>query len=264
MTTIHEAALELARITASVVEGAATANGAWATLTDTNRYEGDDYFNRGVIWMLSGDNEGICRTITDWVNSTKTFTFLDFTYGVLEGDVYAACPGDFTKDVFFQYINVALRKLGRRVTADISLETAAGQESYALPEGVVDVRRVEIATATAEPYGFQKSYHWRLAEGYLYFDSGWAPGMSGYVIRLWYVPAAVATLTEDEPDLPAHVDMDHLIWTAAVHLLRWRLKMTKGDDKQVVGSLNEALVNAERELGRFARIYDLARDPHHG
>lgn len=62
------------------VSGSAT-GGTTSTIVDAKRFEADDYYNGGVITIYK-DNDVYERTITDYVSSTKTFTFtpvLDFT-----------------------------------------------------------------------------------------------------------------------------------------------------------------------------------------
>lgn len=59
---------------ADTIVSAASALGTTTTLIDTSLKQPDDFFNGGAIVILTGTNAGQVRYITDWVQSTSTFT----------------------------------------------------------------------------------------------------------------------------------------------------------------------------------------------
>lgn len=254
MTTLASAALDLARIVTSVREGVATGGNA-TTLADTARSEPDDYFHNGAhhgtIWFLSGNNSGKSAIITNWVQTTGTFTFVTPGAACAAADRYAAVAHDWPRDVLWQAVNAALRTIGAELDVDVTAVTVADQEEYTLPTGVTDIRKVEIAQETTAPYDYAVNYHWQQVDGKLRFDTDYAPATAGLKIRITHQPA-VTELTSDTGAIGSGIHPDLLKWTAAVHLLRWALQR-KPDNGSLAQMLNEAVTQADK----YTRLYGL-------
>jgi len=67
------------------IEGGTATGGGATTLIDTSLatagYFADDLFNTWILTVLSGTGKGETATITDWVQSTSTFTFTALSGG---------------------------------------------------------------------------------------------------------------------------------------------------------------------------------------
>jgi len=121
-STLFQATLDLARIVGNVVEGMATA-GSDTTLIDTNFQYSidhtsapiDDYYNYGTIWILTCNNADKTAIITDWVQSTETFTFSApgaFSAACAAGDLYAVADKTYPRWQLRQCVNKALMSIG--------------------------------------------------------------------------------------------------------------------------------------------------------
>lgn len=263
MTTLASATLDLARLITNVIESTAT-GGSATTLLDTSITEEDDHFNGGTIWVLSGNNAGKSRTITDWAKTTGTYTFATMTSSNAAGNLYAACVSDYPRSALIQSINKALRSIGGIPTlyTHSTFVTVAGQEAYTLPEGVTKVVKVEIAMMTTAPYHYVPHYGWRQIGTQLLFDTERAWGESDYLIRLTHI-AEPAWLDEDTDEISDYVHIDRLTWKAAVHALRWRVQLYQEDRPDLVKQLNEALAQ-EAKMDNLYPIPEIHRDAHLG
>src|SRR5690349_5607965 len=65
-----------AEFCADTIVSAASGNGSTTTLVDTSLKQPDDFFMSAQIAFISGTagNIGLTRYVTDWVQSTSTFT----------------------------------------------------------------------------------------------------------------------------------------------------------------------------------------------
>ena len=73
------------------LEGGTTDSATATTLVDTTRTEPNDYFNGWVITIISGTGKGSYATVTDFVQSTGTFTVADWLD--IEGNAGGTDPG---------------------------------------------------------------------------------------------------------------------------------------------------------------------------
>jgi hypothetical protein len=244
MTTLFTHTLELSRILQRTIDRAATAGNA-TTLTDgsISGFYPNDHWNGGTIWMRSGLNVGKSRLITDYT-SAGVFTFPTMTSLNAAADLYSAAGADFPQWMLIQAINRALQEIAPSLV-NIATVTVSMQEEYTLPAGVYNLKQVRIANELTAPYDFAKHFHWHERDGKLLFDTQLAPIQDGYIIELTYVPIP-AELTADTSEPSKTVNMQPLIWRAAVHALRSRISETGDDEPAKIRQLNEALANAER------------------
>src|SRR3954451_7704205 len=70
----------------------ASGNGSTTTLVDTSQKQPDDFWNFGQVVFISGTagNIGLVRYITDWVQSTSTFTLDRAVTSTASADGYEA------------------------------------------------------------------------------------------------------------------------------------------------------------------------------
>lgn len=262
MTTLFDATLALAKalgnVRSSVTTGAGAADGT--TVIDSTRTEAADYWNDGTLWITSGAKSGNSRKITDWALTGTTFTIPTTTAAAGSGVTYSVLNGDWPQDKLIEFINAALGEYGDTLSSDATLVSVADQESYTLPTGVSGVRRVEIATNSAAPYGFVPHYGWyESGDGSLRFNVGQELGEAGYAIRLWY-EARHAALTTDAGVVSDTVNLDRLAWEAAAKAWAWRVMLAGRDRPEYGSNLTWALAKADELRKRYPTRH-LAKDP---
>jgi hypothetical protein len=258
MTLLSLATLELSRKLFQTMEGIATGGNA-TTVVDTVRFEPDDWYDQGTIWMISGLNAGKSAQVTAWTLAGTTFTFPTMTLLNAAGNVYAAAPPDFPRWLLIQSINESNRFFYPSQD-NTALVTVADQESYNLPAGVYNILSVEIATQTAAPLDYISHYNYKERNGTIRFDKGHVPQTAGFTIRLSYRPQP-AQLSLDADVIDNQIDLDALTWKAAVHALRWRLSFTGRDEKAKVERYQEFLAEAERHAAQYPPP-NVERDAH--
>lgn len=127
---------------ADTTVSAATSLGTTTTLVDTAIKQRDDWWNGGAILILTGTNAGQVRWITDWVQSTSTFT--------LDRALAAAVAAAVQYEVHRishphdknNAINEAIRAAGQRWTRkieDTSLTLDSDTYTYSLATLAVEV-----------------------------------------------------------------------------------------------------------------------------
>lgn len=248
--TLFDTALALARIISDVFEGVAS-GGSTTTLVDSDIPSGypNDHFNNGTIFLLSGNNASKSAIISDYDSTTWTFTFPTQAGACAANDRYGAMDADYPKHILVQSINKALIEIGDLIATNTALTTVEDQEEYTLPAGVYNVKRVEVAQYTTEPYGWQIQRSWQEREGKLIFLRGAVPTDDDLTIRLTYMDPPTE-LTADSDTISVYIHRERLAWMAATYALRWRVQLTDGEDERVVKSYEEALQMAELAKAR--------------
>lgn len=239
----------LAEIVCPVVGGLTytQVSGSTLSMSDPRRTEeAPDYFREGTIWFLGGLNVDLCRTISEWIPSTKTFKWIDaLPNPVAHNTRYAASIYPYNKERLYTAVNEALLSLNRLPLTNTALTTVARQAQYDLPASVFDLLKVEVATTQAnDPEEWMVTGFWQERGGKLIFDSGMIPAYGGHTIRLTYA-GRHADLTEDKGVISDYIDPEWLKWQAAVQLLRTQLQVKQGDTL-IATLLNEALMNVEK------------------
>lgn len=262
MTTLQSMTLDIATYLSRPVRSTAT-GGSTTTLIDTSGVvnEPADYFATGVIWFLTGNNAGKSSPITTWNNTTKTFTFPTMAGACAANDRYAAGNLDYPRWKLQDSVNQALKRMGEVLKTDITLTTVANQQAYTLPAGVNDVKRVEVATFTAEPYGWIPHFNWDTINGKIEFVNDSQPDTAGYKIRLWYY-GDHAELTGDTDAIDASLHPERVKWNAIVDALRWRIALRGGEDPLLAQLYAEATLMAAKADLDYP-IIRMPRDPKH-
>ena len=270
--TLFDATLALAKILPwNVVESSAT-GGATTTLIDTgfpwyitvgatNSLPPDDYYNGGTLFFKSHTHPTLSKTtaiVTDWVSATTTFTYVAVSDAPHAGDTYAVVPRDYPRNVLRRCVNQALADIGGELLYNVATTTVSDQMSFDLPSGVYNVKTIEIACSSTSPYGYIEHHHWHEVNDDIYFDEGTQPGVTGNIIRIGYqVP--LSELTADTSALPDQYNMDMVVWTAAVHALRWKMGMTHDDEPWLKEKFNEALAQSMRYQNLYMK--EITRKP---
>lgn len=229
-----------------------TSAGTTSTLIDTSMDEPDGFFDGGTIFFLSGNLAGKTAVITDWDADTFTFTFATQGSAPELGISYAVLDANYRRDALVAAVNAALSELGPypTITTDAAFVTVADQEAYTLPTGVMDIRRVEIATNTEEPFGYIENNGWFESGGYLWFDMD-TPSEDGYQIRLYHEEPH--DRVEDDDDVISDLLHPDLVsWTAAVSALIMRSGVSENSEPHTKEMLSYARQQAQ--LLRFHAI----------
>ena len=207
-----------------------TAAGTTTTLVDTGLDEPDDFFNKGTIFFLSGTLAYGTAVITDYDNATGTITFSAQTNAPGTGVYYAVFDANYPRELLVAAINGALSELGPypEIYENASFITVANQESYTLPAGVYNIKKVFIATSTVAPYGWTENNGWLEHDGALYFDMS-TPTTSDYLIRLYYERPHDTVI--DDNDVISHaINPDLLSWTAAYRAILTRMGIAENSE----------------------------------
>jgi len=259
MTTLAEATLNVGRNLKDYHQGISSSTGTTTTLIDSALDAQDGFFDGGTIWFLTGTLAGKSAVVSSWNLADHTLTFETQTAAAASGIGYAVLPGAYPKGTLVAAVNRALQELGPFITHDTSLTVDEDVDQYTLPTGVSGVLRVEEATATSAPYGYDRNFYWREAAGVLYFTPNYAPANDGNIIRLWYM-AAHAELSTDAGVVNSAVHLDLLTWTALSFIYLWQLQRVWNDDPLVKEMLNNAKQEAAISRNRHP-IMTMQRDP---
>lgn len=235
---VFDAVFRTARLLGGMRMGIAT-GGSTTTIVDTDRTEGDDYWNNGTAFIVDtvGDGSPIheFQRISDYVQSTGTITVDDpFTAAVDSGDRYALLPA-VPPDVILMHINTALSQLRFPVWDTTSLTVQDGVTEYTLPADIMrgDLREVYVQTEDdSTDNRWKLIYGWRLKPGATgaqdtlilpkYYDSGKAIALV-YIKRHTDIYDAGDSLNEFIP-------LDLIVYQAAANVLMERLAENSGDD----------------------------------
>jgi hypothetical protein len=247
MTTLFDSLLELARLVTDVYEGTAT-GGDTNTLLDTANTKTATYYDDGCLWLKLTTK--VSKKIT-----THAVGSIDFTPAqvgaIAAGNGYAAAP--MPRYVLIQALNRALQDIGPFPYQ--GTDTAvADQQDYDSDDDTIYTREiigVEIATSTSSPYYYQPHYRWdQLYVGSkltLRFDEDTQPD-DVYPMRITYLDTHPELDTDDDTIHP-QIDLQRLLWEAAIHVHRWDFERKHLDDPSVTPLLNEAQAKAQ-ELRR--------------
>ena len=276
MATLFSATLDLAKILGNVIESTAT-GGTTATLLDNafpRTPPPDDAYNKGTLFFISCTQTTLNSTtaiVTDWDQAdtatppNSTFTFaspVTPAVTITATDRYAFCDKDWPRDVLRRAINQAIQSLG--ALPDLytlsTFVTVARQEAYALPAGVYNVKRVEIATSTSAPYYYRTHRHWTEKDGYIYLDTGFEETAGGYPIRLTYeVPSA--ELTTDAGTISNYIHPDLLKWEAAVNAYLWK-QPNMGEGSAILERRLAYAVQMAQMMKQLHKVPKMAKDVH--
>lgn len=246
---------EVGKKAGEVFEGTATGGGA-TTLIDTNQVSTvDDFYNGGTMCFLSGTGLiNTTRVITDYADTTRTFTFATGT-AISAGIRYAAIRPALNRAMIVGAINAALAEIGNITQHDDTLEVTDDTQEYTLPDGVRNVARVQVATSDTAPYDWKDTYTWRENAGSLIFEPDTEPDDEGMLMRIYYnQPHAEVTLDADEISTDIHPA--RLAWAAAAHALGQTLRNTRNE-----GANKDAFTLAQQKAAEMAARYPVRPMP---
>ena len=146
MTTLFDATLDLARHCRGVKRHKISATSdSGRTLTSPTMQNKTGEYVDGTIWIMTGDNTGQFSTILR--SNGQSLTIADTELYVDPGDVIMICPWiDFNLQDLIEAINSVLYRYPIQAI-DNSLKWDSGQLVYDIPNGVSDIRRIQIENA---------------------------------------------------------------------------------------------------------------------
>jgi hypothetical protein len=250
---VAEMMLQVARQVGATYEGIAT-GGSTSTLVDSTLAAPAETYAGGCLWILTGNNAGACLDVTTHATG-GTLTHATQAKANAAGDTYAVTGSQGPRWLLLQVCNLAMSERPVMMT-DESLVTVIDQEDYLLPDGVTDIRRVEIAQNNSAPYGYKASYAWLELPRSLNFRQGGLPSDGNKKIRLWY--ATYPSNLAPTADIPAPMDLAFMKWTAVAHYWRRQMESTYKDNPVAMDLMNEARSNA----AQVRKMPLMPRDPY--
>lgn len=247
---LYEAMLDVARFLTTVVTSTATSGGS-GYLEDGSLVYPTGFFERSPLWILSGANIGtVCNVVNHVGSKLIVQESVSFTGGVS----YAVAHPKFTANEYKEAVNFVLVNLPV-VDWNISLTVDTDVEEYTLPDGVTeDIRRVEIATNSTEPYMFVPIHRWRIINGKLEITDDIYADDDGLKIRLTYVRKH-GSLSFTTDDIDSTVLPDYLRHAGALYLMRRIIQKTQLDDPKATELFNEAkMLESEWKSKQYSKI----------
>jgi hypothetical protein len=259
MTTLYDALLDTARLCGILKSGQATSTGASNYVVDTNRYEADDYFNNGTIFIRSGTYIGQTARVLDYTQSNGYISVdptgsANFEY--VNAGVYYSITNE-NREALAQAINQALFDMGEYTALDDTLTVVANQQEYTLPAGVSNVKRISIANYADDPVEYHRAYHWQEIAGKIYISET-IMQPTGNIIRLHYLKRH-PEVNADTDVIQGGIDTTWLAWAATYYFLRTRLQYSGNTDEREQMLLQEAQAKHEK-YSRLSLNSRLERD----
>jgi len=259
MTTLYDILLDTARLCGILKSGKTTTTGATNYVVDINRYETDDYFNNGTIFIRSGTYTGQTARVIDYTQSNG-YIYVAPTgssnFGYIDAGVYYSITNE-NREALVQAINQALFDMGECTTVDDTLSVVEDTQVYTLPAGVSNVKRIAIANRVDDPVEYHRSYNWHEHGGKLYIDDTILQP-AGNTIRLYYIKRH-GEVNSDTDVIDELLDFERLSWTATYFFLRTRLQYSGNTDERETFLLTEAKTKVDR-YSRLALPHKMERD----
>lgn len=248
MTILFDVLLRIARqVDETIYESVATGGGATTLADSTATAEANDFWNGGTIFFKSGAGGRIntCVVITDFVQSTGTFTFA--TGAALgAGITYLSLTKAFPKAELLRSVNTALMRQPI-VSEDETTAIVEDQYDYALPSGVSKIMRVYTGNDTD---GWVENNTWHERNGEVSFYTS-LPADSSDTIRLVY-RGNHGVVNADSDTINAQVDIDQLVFDSLAEL--WMQRSQRNDENPRAKDKWAAFYN-EAEKVRLRRVY---------
>lgn len=235
MATLFDATLDLARHARGVkrYKVSQVLDDGLTFTAPTMKNIAGEYVN-GTVWIMTGDSKGEFARIKRAVNQKVTME--DDAPTVSVGDTVMICPWiDFDLDELIEAINSVLYRYPI-LTMNDDLEWNSGTLTYDLPEGVSDIRRVNIAN-TMDTY--TASHRWIEEGGQLRFHSTSGLYSEGGKIQLMYRKLH-GEVYEATDEIDPQVDLNYLRNMAFLYLWRQVIIVQHKDNPVAADMFNEA------------------------
>ena len=191
------------------------------------RQQDDDFWNGATMLVLNGVNGWVLDQVGNYIGATNTLEF-NAVLGQEEaavGDEFLLFKSGFSLGQFIGAVNASLRMM-MVMQEDISLAVVDDQVEYTLPEGVSDVRVVELLNESGEfVCEFQ---HWEELNGKLRFSTYLPSTGTASTLRLKYA-GQHPFVSDVEDEIIVHPE--RLLWEAAAQLMLKQSKSGHQDRK---------------------------------
>ena len=218
MTTLFDVTLDLARHIRGVNRHKVSAiNNNGHTLSSPTMENLTGEYVKGTLWVMKGECAGKFAVISRAKNQSVSIEDSDVYVGV--GDIVMICPWiDFTLSDLIDAVNSVLYHYPI-LAMDDSLRWDSNQQAYEIPEGVSDIRRVQIENS--EDNGTYVISHCWLEDkdGFLRFHTSQSKYKDGGIMQIYYRKMH-GDVYEAEDEIHPMVDLVYLRNLAMLYL--WR------------------------------------------
>ena len=154
-------------------------------------YTSDDYFNQWFVHVISGNNAGVVRRVTDYAASSGTLTVAGANLSSESGAVNIELSR-YNPDIFQDHFNVARQHVFPQLSIvrnHESIVTGQMQNRYTLP-----------STLRGKPYAVYLGYHSSAAEldVNLFTDGGFETWGSSTSLSNWTLAGTGASVNQEE------------------------------------------------------------------
>lgn len=238
--------------------GVATATGGTTTIIDTVNTVPDDFYNGGLIFFLEGPSAGLISKVTDYVNSTGTFTFTPAMNAMSTANTrsFAVCNDAFPKRNILAAINQAVNSMTPR-PEEYTKATVTNTLEYTMIDGVGNISKVEYGYTSESPRRYTTCYHWTEIKGSstiqtLRFDPGYEPP-AGMTLRItyWGSPSYPSRMILDTQLLDWWLPYERLMRSAVVNCLRQKYQNSGKDMPAIMDLLNEAKTLEQKAIDTY-------------
>ena len=244
MATLFDVTLDLARHARGVQRHKVTSVSGNTIRASRMGNRMGEYVN-GTLWVMTGESAGHFSKI----KSAKDDFLIpeDETLEIAKDDIIMICPWiDFDLDDLIDAVNSVLYRYP--IFAWATLEWNSDSMSYDLPEGVSDIRQVQIANS-ADNGTWVQSHKWLEENGQLRFHSGAGLYADGGEMQIGYRKMH-GELYEATDELDPSVDLEYLRNMAFLYLWRNLIIVQHKDNPVAADMYNEAKVY-ESEYTKF-------------
>jgi hypothetical protein len=212
--------LRVARLVTDILESTATAGDA-TTITDTARLvQQNQWFDRGTIWILTGNNAGKVGVVSSFGSNVLTFPTMTLLNAV--GNRYAVARSIYPYDQLVSAIQSALDEtwvLTEAVSDPAADVVGDGTETtFSIPGSRTGIVKIEIEDPNDDTNTYP-STHWKEDGSNVVFSPGYAP-LDDWIIHFYY-KATHSSLTAYSDTISAQIHEEWLRWKAAEYLLYW-------------------------------------------
>ena len=240
MATLFDVTLDLARHARGVKRHkVSVVSESGHTLSSPTMQNKTGEYGNGSIWIMTGNCAGEFGTILR--SSGQSLTIADPEVSVSTGDIVMICPWiDFTLDDLIGAVNSVLYRYPIQAV-DTSLKWDSDQKVYPCPEGVSDIRRIQITNANNDGT-MTISHCWTEdQDGKIRFHTAQSQYLDGGDIQIIYRKMH-GELYEAKDEIDPSVDLTYLRNMAFLYLWRSVIIHQHKDNPVAADMFNEAKV----------------------
>ncbi len=232
--TLSNLTYELAVELGIVSEGTASGGGTTTIADTTFLLQADDFWKGGTAWITYTSDSalpmGQYSVVTDFDNGNNRATINTIT-AVASTDRYAIATATYPLHALIQSINRALRNINIEVTDTTTIDTAAAQTEYTLPDvASMDLREVwvETSTANSDDNRWVEIRNWIIQKTATSTEDElilpFQPIISRDIKLVYMAPHGKLNLYSDELDDSVH--MERVIFRAAWYIMNRKVQQT--------------------------------------